>query len=355
LLLANIPRDAWDDINGYMRASREDAYMEALAGALREAPGAARRMEAENIPAQIIRDTFADIGLWARRCKRQQGRWGLAPPATDWLKNHLNCKIFRIGRFQCMPRHMHGDWKARFYRRNADGRVLALTAGDVEFRGDGQVNGTSGVYDDTDKFHGYYKETAAGGGTFAEGVAISPAGYAVNKIVRLDMSEWTPILNEGTPVFELHIPVDGDFLPETCQKTLSGMADFARGYMRAIARLTGVEGPFAAFTLCSWLLNAQLEDMLPTSSNLIRHLRNYYLLPVFCGPDNELFWIFDGRKIDLDNLQPEDTQTSLQRKIIQFMRDGGKVRYNSGVIMLADLPEYGNDFYRNGFDSLNIK
>jgi len=346
LTLADIPPEAHDCIYAYEKAPTGNSYMDALLTILGGVLQAARRMEEQNIPERIIRATFADIGLWVRRCKRQQGHWGLAGPAAGWLQNHLECKIFRVGRFQCIPRYLSPDWNVRFYRHKATRRVLAITAGDVAFRGDGQISGTNGVFAGTDGFRGFFRERQEKGKTVAEGLVISPAGYGENKTAVLDQDEWALILRTGMPVFELHIPVDGDFQIETCRKTLADMRDFSVNHGDALTRLTGIEGPFVAFTLGSWLLNAQLDGILSRSSNLVRHLRQYYLLPVLCGEDNELFWIFDGRKIDIDNPQPEDQQTSLQRRIIQYIREGGKVRYNLGVIMFDDVGDFGNEIYR---------
>jgi len=344
LALADIPPEAYDCVDAYENNNNE--YMEALLDVLCKVPEAVRRMEAQKIPYSIIKDTFADIGLWVRRCKRQQGYFGLADPSPDWLKNHLACKIFRVGRFQCIPRYFPADWNVRFYRNNETGRVIAVTAGDVDFRKDGQINGTSGIFADADGFKGYFTEKQLDGKATAEGVIISPAGHAENKSIVLDLKKWTNVLKEGMPVLELHIPVDGDFTIETCRNTLNDMVNFAKVHEAALTQLTGVKSPLTAFTLSSWLLNAQLDGILPETSRLVQHLRQYYLLPVLSGEDNELFWIFDGKKIDLDNISPEEQQTSLQRRIVQFIRDGGKVRYNRGVILFKDAPEFGNELYR---------
>ena len=347
--LTGLPPEAVESIQTNNKTPDADVYMRTLLNVLRRVPEAARRMESNGIPDAIIRATFADIGLWAGRCKRQQGFWGLTESSVGWLENHLECKIFRVGRFQCMPRYMSNYANIRLYRHNKTGRVLALPAGDVFFREDGQINGTSGVNAGPNGFQGFFREREVAGRYIAEGTIVSPAGHGENRTISLYMDEWTEVLKEGMPVFELHIPVDGDFRMETCQKTLTDMVSFARNHTKGISRLTNVEGPYTAFVLCSWLLNAQLDGILPRTSNLVRHLRQYYLVPVLCPEENELFWIFDGRKVDIDNLQPEDMQTSLQRGIINFMRDGGKVRYNLGIVMFDDVVEFGNEFYRKRY------
>lgn len=54
-----------------------------------------------NIDLQILRDTLDDIGRWARTYFGYSGKAGLAEAA--WLSNHLNFRLFQLGRLQfCM-------------------------------------------------------------------------------------------------------------------------------------------------------------------------------------------------------------------------------------------------------------
>ena len=332
LKLANLPSEAGKEITD----------TETLIKTLQAAPVAAQRMRAHGIPEKIITDTFADIGLWARRCKRQLGYWGLAEPSTTWLPRHLECKIFRIGRFQCIPKLFPPERNARFFRNNKTGQLLALTAGDIEFREDGQVSGMGEIYADENGFLGFFLEE---NGT-AQGIVIDPAGFARNETATLCMKEWTEVLKEGMPILELHIPVDGDFDLETIHESLIGMAEFAKTHENAIAELTGIKGPFAAFTLASWLLDAQLDGIMPPSSKLVQHLRQYYLLPSLAKGYNHTFWIFDGKELDMQNMPPEEITTSLQRNIVDFVRGGGRTRHNVGVVMLEDVYKWGAEIYR---------
>lgn len=332
LKLANLPQEVGQEIT----------HMETLIKTLREAPTAAQRMRDHGIPEKIIADTFADIGLWAARCKRQLGHWGLADPSPTWLPIHLDCKIFRVGRFQCIPKLFPAEYNARFFRNNKTGKVLALTAGDIEFCADGQVSGTAEIYADENGFRGFFREDNGN----VSGIVIDSAGFARNEAVTLCLDEWTEVLKEGMPILELHIPADGDFDLETCRATITEMSEFAKNHEKAIGELTGVKGPYVAFTLSSWLLNAQLDGIMPPTSKLVQHLRQYYLLPVFVKGYNSTFWIFDGQEVDIHNIPPEEIKTSLQRNMIDFMRKGGRTRHNTGIIMLDDVHKFGNEMYR---------
>ena len=332
LKLADIPAEA----------AKPLSHMETLVKTLHEAPAAAARMRQHGIPEQIIADTFADIGHWARYCKRVNGYWGIPDGSFEWFPNHLGCKIFRIGRFQCIPKPFPARFNARFFRNNKTGKLLALTAGDIEFRADGQVSGTGEIYADENGFRGFFREE---NGT-AIGIVLDPAGFARNETATLCLNEWTEVLKEGMPVFELHIPAEGGLDMDACRASLTAMVEFAKTHENAIAELTGTKGPFVAFTLASWLLDAQLDGIMPPTSRLVQHLRQYYLLPDLAKGYNYTYRIFDGRQIDINNISPEEIKTSLQRNMVDFMRRGGRTRHNVGIVMFDDVFKFGTEMYR---------
>ena len=348
--LAALPSESYERITEYENSLNsgnggDDERMDRLFEVLNKVLEAAGKMSAHGIPEKIIIDTFSDIGLWSKRCMRETGGWGLADPSPGWLKNHLACGIFRIGRIQCKPSKFSPKWNMRFYRNKSTGKVLGLTAGDIEFREDGQVSGTNDIFAGDKGFKGYFKS----GENFVEGVVISPYGRAENKITRLEFGKWEEILCEGMPVFELHIPADGGFTPDICRSSYEDMVKFAKNHQDALGKLTGFEGPYTALTLGSWLLDAQLDGILPPESNLVKHLREYYLLPVLSNEWAGIFWIFNNVKPDLNNLKPLEQYTSLQRAELDFIRKGGNMRYNFGVLMFDDVKNYGNELYRKNF------
>ena len=332
LKLVNLPQDV----------SQEITHMETLITTMQAAPAAADRMREHGIPEKIITDTFADIGLWAARCKRQLGHWGLADPSPSWLPNHLDCKIFRVGRFQCIPKLFEADKNVRFFRNNETGKVQAITAGDTLFRSDGQISGTGKIFADENGFRGFYREENG----IVQGLAVDPAGFVRNEEITLCMNQWTETLKNDTPILELHIPVDGDFDMETCRTSLIEMAEFVKTHEKAIAELTGINGPFVAFTLSSWLLDAQLDGILPPTSRLVQHLRQYYLIPVLVEGYNSTFWIFAGRQLEAKDIPQDEIKTSLQRSLVDFMLGGGRTRHNFGIIMLDDIHKFGTEIYR---------
>jgi hypothetical protein len=339
---ANLPIEARDAATAYLDAASRDERMEHLLHALHRVPDTVRKLTGQGIPEPVVRDTLADIGLHARRCLTETGGWGLCGSSPEWLKNHLDGTLFHVGRFQFKPRLFRADLNIRMYRHKVSARAVMLTAGEREFRGDGQVSGTNGIAAGDDGFRGYFHETQES----VEGLLISPYGHAVNQPVCLQKSEWLEVIREDTPVLALHIPADGAFTPEVCRRSFIDMARFVREHSRALAVLTGVEGPFAAFTLGSWLLDAQLDGILPPESNLVQHLREYYLLPVLADESAVRYFVFNDNMPAPDDVPQDGPYTSLQRAILAFRRGGGHMKFNFGVILMDDVCYYGEARYR---------
>lgn len=350
--LAAIPAEARAAVDSYAGSPDGDVPLKRLLDILLRVPEAAKRLAAHGIEEAIIRDTLADIGLWCCVHRQKTGHFGLNETMLEWLTRHVECRIFRVGRLQCRPYHLSAAWNLRLYRNRHTGHVLAVTAGDAEYREDGQVSGTNGIYGGEGGFRGYFRHFEQGGEPYAEGIVLSPYGRAENKPVRLNLRLWDEILCEGMPSLELHVPADGPFDPDSCRRSLVSMAEFTAKHEAALASLTGVCGPYAAFTLGSWLIDAQLDGILPPTSNIVRNLREFYLIPALASEVATLERVFGVSSLDIDNLKPEQTETRLQRAIVTFMRNGGRPRYNYGIILLRDVEGYGAEQYRRNFDRL---
>src|SRR5262249_15556855 len=100
---------------------------------------------------------------------------------------------------------------------------------------------------------------------------------------------------------------------------------------------------FVAFSCGSWLLDAQLDGLLPPSTNLVRFLRQLYLLPVAWDSRSTLKAIFGTVPPDLRQA-PRDT--SLRRAVLDHLLEGGQLRGGSGFLLREDLPRWGTDTYR---------
>ena len=92
---------------------------------------------------------------------------------------------------------------------------------------------------------------------------------------------------------------------------------------------------FKAFYCDSWLLDHQLADYLPSGSNIVRFLTDWYLLPVPDASDAQTM----ERVFGCSTADPlaETATSSLQRAVLTHIRQGGSWRNAAGVIFPEDL------------------
>lgn len=360
--MANIPHESKECVIQYIKKNpnwqektKENFEpMDWLVYILHGIPKAANIADENDISESILLDTLGDIGVWARNCKRDMGEWGLLRNGYGWLENHVNGRLFKVGRLQFIPKTY--DWNFRIFRNKNEKNVIALTKDEEDYRGDGQVNGTNNIYDHEKNFTGSSK-ICNDGKPYVMGTLVSPYGCAINRVIRLDMGLWEEVLKHGSPVLELHIQQEERFDFESCRISFGRIKDFADRHYNMLAKIAGIaqpdkdKNPFAAFVCTSWLLDAQIGKIMPSSSNLVQFLREFYLLPCKSGDDATIERVFQARSEDFDinNLDPSKTKTTLQKAIIEFMNGGGRMRSNSGFILTEDLGEYGTERYRKMF------
>jgi hypothetical protein len=125
------------------------------------------------------------------------------------------------------------------------------------------------------------------------------------------------------PDLDVHIPEDGPLSPAACDESFgAARAFFARHFGNTYAR-----------AVCrSWLLDEQLAEYLPATSNIIRFQRRFTPTgPVEDGDHDILEFVFRRHPTDLSELPQE---TALQRAIVTHLREKKHWRIASGVIHL---------------------
>ncbi|CAH1058104.1 hypothetical protein PAECIP111894_04277 [Paenibacillus pseudetheri] len=60
-----------------------------------------------NIEDEIYYDTFSDIQIWCMQCLRDHGEYGIEE--YNWLQEHVQLRLFRLGRMQFQPFAMDRD------------------------------------------------------------------------------------------------------------------------------------------------------------------------------------------------------------------------------------------------------
>jgi len=307
-------------------------YLLALLGDL---PALREIHRAHAVPRAIHQATLCDIQRWADHYRRAEGVWGMDARHLPWYWLHLHGELYEVGRLQYEP----GPWQlpVRVYRHAVTGAVVALSDEGVRYRADGQRDGAGGVEDPA----GAWTAHLVVGAEEITGHRILPVGQAEREITRLARAEWPEALAPGAPVLHLHIPQGAPLEMEACRHSLQEALRFFSTHFP--------EQPVVAFACHSWLLDAQLEEALPPTSNLVRFLRQMYLLPVADNGGGAFFFTFGQAPTDLSQL-PRDT--TLRRALIDHVLRGGHWRGGACFLLPQDLPAWGTDIYRSAPHSL---
>lgn len=283
------------------------------------------------VPLQVARDTLHDVQRWADHYRRHSGAWGISPLSLPWLRLHLRGDLYALGRLQFQP----GTWNSpvRAFRHRASGRVLTVSEDGVRYRPDGRPVWEDDAACPEDSWAARFSV----GAVCIVAHRILPEGRIVREEIRLPRAEWAPVLKSGDPVLHLHIPHGKRLDPAACRQSLEEALAFFPSHFP--------DRPFVAFACESWLLDAQLEALLPASSNIVRFLRQLYLVPSTGNPESALEWVFDGM---LANLAHAPRDTTLRRAVLDHLAAGGTLRGAGGFVLPEDVPGWGADVYRRG-------
>jgi hypothetical protein len=264
------------------------------------------------IPEDITRDTLGDVGIWMQDYYHKHGIWGLEQVA--WLVNHFKGRIYRLGRLQFMPGLFRGN--IRVYRNQDE--IIALSEPGVVFRRDGQVDGTNDISDLEGRWVSKFTESH----DWIQGNPIMSGGYALPESVRIDKHNWEPVLSKGDPIMEVHIPAGEKMSHQLCEESFQRAGTFFPQYFP--------HERFHAFTCTSWLLDPNLEKLLPPQANIVRFQRRFYRYPILAN-GNQTFERVFGLKVKDLSLAPRET--SLQRIILEHILAGGYVHSGAGFIV----------------------
>ncbi|NSW93045.1 MAG: DUF5596 domain-containing protein [Firmicutes bacterium] len=281
-----------------------------------------------NIPQNIIVDTLSDIDIWMRDYFNKHQTWGLAQ--FRWLYNHFSGRIFRLGRLQFMHKEFDGNLIA--FRNITTGEVIAVSQEGVRYRSDGQVDGTNGIYDK----EGGWTSKLVIDEEFIQGNPILPLGFAKADFIKLSTREWKEVLAKGSKILEVHIPAESKLSHEACGESFKMSVDFFTGYFPEL--------PFDGYMCTSWLLDPQLKEILPPSSNIVKFQREFYLYPILADDFQTFERVFGGKH---DNIEFLKAETSLQKAIIDYISKGNHMRQGGMFLLKDDLKHWGKAFYQD--------
>ena len=159
---------------------------------------------------------------------------------------------------------------------------------------------------------------------------VDSRGGVLRETVELRRAEWRVLLEEGDGVLGVHIPAGGAWpgwgglAPGGVRDSFDRAGEFFPRYFP--------ERPMAAFSCATWLLDPQLRDYLPESSNIVRFQRFFHLHPVPGATGAQTV----ERVMGSAGRPP----TALQRIVDEHLRRGGHWRIGAGLRPALDPEDH---------------
>ena len=262
------------------------------------------------------------------------GKPGICPRQTHWIRHYIDQRLFRIGRFEFMTEKKSSEMP-HLFRNRKTGRIVALCNENWCLTPNG-LRMLSGTPESEAAFITSYREDAA----TARGILIDPTGFARYRDgeIELDLREYESLVSPEDTIPGMHIPAGGHMTPEAVAESFALLRDFYRRYFHIEIK---------AINCVSWIFNPSFERELP-QSNLAKFMQEVYLYPGPCYGKDGIFFAFgrdDGNL--LDGTYPEDN--SLRKAFFRIARAGEQFRCG-GMFLLADqFDTIGQQFYRSTF------
>lgn len=234
-----------------------------------------------------------------------------------WDMNFYTCSIFLMDRFLFIPCRF-GD-AFTMYRNRTSGKVAALWQPKEEFRRDGQLNGTNGVFDTKGAFISSWQETESS----ITANPVNPMGFVEKEVVTLAKGEWAEALSPGDMLLALHVPSGSGYTPERLKNSMLLALEFYQTYFPEL----NIKG----FWSESWLYDSRLSLVLDNeTSNIIKVQRQFYLYPVREGDAMLRYEVFGDWKADV---KTAGLKTSLQKAAAAYMGTGARFNNLSMIVL----------------------
>jgi hypothetical protein len=287
--------------------------------------------QARGIPEQVTRDTcgkMAEIVAYHRRA--HGGHLGADLRILYWTRLYASGDLCTLGRMEYMIRPFGG--RLRAYRNRETHEVVALSEDPMRFAADGFMcfEGAAGA----GRGEGWTSRLVVTEGSVT-GTPIHPAGYGLRTEVTLPLRDWEQVLAPGDPMLDTHIPGGGGMTPERCRDTMERALEFFPKHFP--------DQPFVGFACMSWILNPELETILPENPNMVLWQRELYLFPIPTGRTSGLLFLFGTDELDFASL-PRDT--TMRRRVLEHLEGGGRLICGGEFFLKDDFSQYSSQFYR---------
>lgn len=292
---------------------------------------------------EIIRDTYRDVSLWMNWFRKHYKHWGFYN--HSWLSYHAHTRIFRLGRLEYIASRFGKE--VEVFRSKQTGEHLVLAQDRAIFAEDGLRLTRSEEKKYNDKLRStslFSRDKVLPERTWLvnhdrENVWLRPdevawytvikdEGIAERKQMTIVWDDYEPVLAEGLPVINVHIPQGEPLIQEDVHQSLiNALRFFTR---------EGHPTPFHAFICKAWVLDPQFDIILRRPSNILDYQDLFHLYPVVRNEQAGLRSIY-GPHINRDLPQDWAQETTLQRSLLQFRNQGYRHTEGGGYILRDEL------------------
>lgn len=149
-----------------------------------------------------------------------------------------------------------------------------------------------------------------------EGRIVFAAGEEAQK-------DWECLLTKGDRLVSIHIPASGPLKKEECIASFRKMREYLAKYRPDIE--------YKAVRCSSWLLDPQLKDILPSTSNILAFQTLGHVNASETYVTETIGRVF-GEKAVTDGINAVPHKTGMQKRLAAFAAKGG--RFDNGVMLI---------------------
>ena len=273
-------------------------------------------MKKRGVPEEKILPALKYLTGGLNSFRRLHGRDGYGNYL--WQRRVVNGNIIPIG---CFNVEISGKMDApAVVFVNKKGESVALSK-DVMVHRSGVPLGSKHFEDEEGSFKAEFTETE----NSYIGYPHISYGHISPEKVTLKKSEWEKVLSEKGSILSLHIPRGVKFTPDIVKASFEEMVEFVKKYFPD-------ENPRAIYCF-SWLLDPQLADILPETSNIANFGKLFTPISKMNNGKGALSFVFSiaDDNPDFDAL-PEDN--SLFRALKAHYKSGKAIYETSGYVLI---------------------
>ncbi len=259
-----------------------------------------------------LRDMYETAGIYAYSLT--VGRLGYNPVYWDWNQYYIYHKIVMIGSLN-FETAVFPDWCVALKSRSGEIKLLAYNKGVTE---EGYVLGTLGI--ERAEFFADFTETADE--FIGCEIDTERARITKNKLA-LPKSEWSAAIFPGDDFLNIHIPRRGKISGEN--------NEFSYREALRLHRIMFPDRDFKAIGCISWLLSAELTELLREDSNILAFANRYMRIPVKADGRPPFPFLFP---VTVEKYEDLAESTSLQRRVKELYLSGGSLLMTAGLILI---------------------